>query len=167
MAALERRPSRSQSIDPSLVETAGISMTPALQAVHSLAKLAYDLEKARDVLDELLLDATELSLAEGHLQRTIVHLQGQNSATWRTHFAKVLLRERGIGLRKGRREQPDSADLAPEDLPAYLDASVTESLATTVKALIEKINKVEQDREKLYPDLHTRAEAAIQERLAA
>lgn len=151
-----------QDANPHLADMTGVPMTPAMNSLHELAKLAYDLDVARGVVADLILDATLLSLAEGQTQRSVIIAQGREFG-WRSQLRKLILRKRNINIvsQEHYRERSRTG-LPPEEVPSYLSDASTSTLAAAAKMIAQTATKLEEHREKQYPAIHTCAKTAIE-----
>ena len=158
----QSRPRRTQDVNPYLVDTAELPSTPAMETLHELAKLAHGLDEAKTLLDELVLDATVLGLAEGQTQGSVMLAQGRDFS-WRAQLSKLILRERGINIAaQGHYRQRIAGSAAPGPVPAYLNEKSIEALAEHIHALKTAVAEASKARKKQAPGLFRRAKDSIE-----
>lgn len=159
MAPKKHPPRRTQGVNPHVVDMTEVPQTPAITALHEFAKLAYEVNRLHESLGELIIDATELGLAEGQMQSHVIRTQGR-PFTWRSQLTRILERDRGYDSSKPWRER--TKDINPEEVPSYLSPESAATIRESINALARVIAEVEETRKREYPAVHSRAKAAIQ-----
>lgn len=162
MAAAKRPARQTQDANPYLVDTTEIPMTPVMDSLHELAKLAYDLEAAKDVIDDLILDATLIGLAEGQTQRSVMLAQGREFS-WRSQLAKLVLRRRQINISaQGHYRERVKDTPTPEDVPGYFNAQRISALTEHVAQLKAAVEDIARTRKRQAPAVLRHAKASIE-----
>lgn len=159
MAPKKHPPRRTQGVNPYLVDMTEIPQTPAITAVHEIAKLAFQVSQLHESLGELVIDGTELGLAEGQMQSHVIRAQGR-PFSWRSQLTRILERDRGYDSSQPWRER--TKDIRPEEIPSYLSPESVAAIREGVQALARVIADVEEARKREYPAVHARAKAAIE-----
>jgi hypothetical protein len=160
----ERRPSQEIEADPFSVDMSEIPMTPAMVALHEAAKLRYLVRKAEQLLDDMVIDGSQLTVAEGQLMQFIMRAQGR-PFTWRSQLKKLFERRRGINLsaRTWRQRAAGTIGLGEsEEVPGYMNTETLAALREHIEPLAELVENAEALRKEQFPALQRRTKAAIE-----
>lgn len=147
--------------DPFNVDMTEVPMTPAMTALHEAGKLRAWILMVDKVLEDIVLDGTELTLAEGQTATHVMRAQGRDFDKWRTQFNRLL---------KGRRDvdpallnwRHRTRELEPEPVPSYMAPEVLAAMRQLIEPLVAMLPEPAQQREEQYPALHKRTKAAIE-----
>lgn len=160
MAAVKRTPRNTQDVDPFNVDLSDIPQTPVITSLHDLAKLRHQIEQIHELLDAIVLDATELALAEGQTQTSILLAKGK-PFTWRSQLNKILRRDRDIDA-AAQEWRERARDIKPQRTPSYLRPETIDTIRRKIALLHKAVSKIEEARDLEYPEVHARAKAAIE-----
>jgi hypothetical protein len=162
-AASKTRPlggRRTSDPDPFNVDMTEVPMTPAMTALHELGKLRAHVLLADHILEEMVLDGTEITLAEGQTATHAMRAQGRGFG-WRAQLSRLFKGRRGIDPSK-LNWRTRTRDLEPEEVPDYMAPEVLEALRTLAEPLSELLQKASAQRDKQYPAIHERTKPAIE-----
>jgi hypothetical protein len=151
---------RTSDPDPFNVDMTEVPMTPAMTALHELGKLRAHIIQIDRVLEEFILDGTELTLAEGQTATHTMRAQGRGFK-WRMQLSRLLKGRRGIDPAK-LNWRTRTRDLEPEQVPTYMQPEVLEAMRALVEPLVEVLQEPSQQREDQYPAIHERTKPAIE-----
>jgi hypothetical protein len=160
----ERRAVQETEANPFDVDLSEVPMTPAMVALHEVAKLRYLAAQAEAFLDDLVIDGSQLTLAEGQLMQNVMLAQGR-PFTWRAQLKKIFERRRGIDLavRDWRQRAAGSIGLGEHQKPpAYLSDETLQGLRKCIEPLTEAVAVVKEQRKKQFPALNRRTKAVIE-----
>lgn len=162
MAAVKRDARQAQDANPHLVDTTEIPVTPVMEGINELAKLAYDLDAIKEVIGDLLIDASVIGLAQGHNQRSVMLAQGRDFS-WRAQLKKLILRERGIDITaQGHYRERAKSALNTQRIPGYLDIQHVEPLIEQILAIKTRTDEIAELRKSQAPAALREAKAAIE-----
>ncbi|QDN94910.1 hypothetical protein FNV58_00860 (plasmid) [Streptomyces sp. RLB1-9] len=151
---------RTSDPDPFNVDMTEVPMTPAMIALHEVGKLRARILEVDHYLEELVLDGTELTLAEGQTATHTMRAQGRGFK-WRMQLNRLLKGKRGIDPAK-LNWRHRTRDLEPEEVPAYMSEEVLAAMRDLVEPLYAMIQDPSEQREELYPAIHERTKPAIE-----
>jgi hypothetical protein len=137
-----------------------VPMTPAMTALHDLGKLRALIIKIDRILEEFVLDGTELTLAEGQTATHTMRAQGRGFK-WRMQLNRLLKGKRGIDPAK-LNWRHRTKDLEPEEVPSYMSPEVLEAMRNLIEPLWEMLQEPAQQREEQYPAIHARTKPRIE-----
>lgn len=149
------------AVEPDLTD---VPMTPMMKAMKRVGFASADLKAATEILDSLVLDASEGAWAEGQLMTHLLRAQGRRVSD-RTAFA-ARLKNRGIDTGESWRNRT-SGPIDEQPVPGYLDDPELAEVALLASALLEKLGDIEDKRARQYPALHRRALGTIEARKLA
>jgi hypothetical protein len=152
---------RTSDPDPFNVDMTEVPMTPAMIALHEVGKLRARLLQVDRFLEDLVLDGSELTLAEGQTATHTMRAQGRGFDKWRAQFNRILKSRRDIDLAK-LNWRSRTRDLEPEDVPAYMSPEVLQGMRDLVEPLYAMIQAPAEQREELYQAIHKRTKPAIE-----
>jgi hypothetical protein len=135
-------------------------MTPAMEALREIAQLDAIVTEAKNVLEELLTDGSQLTLAEGQIMSHVMDVQGR-PFTWRTQLTKLLRNRRGINA-AAQPWRTRARGITPEDVPDYLSPQSLAALRKHADALAKAVKTVQRSRKRQYPALQERTKALIE-----
>jgi hypothetical protein len=147
--------------DPFNVDLTDAPMTQAMTALHRAACLRAYAQEIEAFCEEIILDGSELVLAEGQTLTHAMLAQGRDFG-WRAQFKRLMLGKRGIDISKWNWRYRTGKDPEPETVPAYMDAKNLDALEKGLTSVIRKINAAREQRDQLYPALHERTKPAIE-----
>lgn len=147
--------------DPFNVDMTEVPMTPAMTALHEAGKLRAMILQIDKWLEDLVLDGTELTLAEGQTATHALRAQGRDFDKWRTQLLRLLKGRRDIDTSK-LNWRARTRDLRPEQVPTYMSPEVLQAMRDLIEPLHEVIQDPARQREDLYPAMHDRTKAAIE-----
>ncbi|MEU9405678.1 hypothetical protein AB0E08_08225 [Streptomyces sp. NPDC048281] len=150
---------RTSDPDPFNVDMIEVPMTPAMTSLHEVSKLRALILMADRYLEDLVLDGSELTLAEGQTATHTMRAQGR-SFKWRMQFNR-LLKKRGIDPAK-LNWRSRTRDLEPEEVPAYMSPEVLAAMRSLIEPLAEVIRKSSRERDGQYPAIHERTKPRIE-----
>ena len=154
----ERRTSDPNPFDVDMTE---VPMTPAMTALHELGKLRARILHADHILEEMVLDGTDIALAEGQTATHTMRAQGRGFDRWRAQFNRLLKSRRGIDLAR-LNWRTRTKDLEPEEVPGYMSPELLADLRAHIEPLAELLQKAAQQRDEQYPAIHERTKPAIE-----